>query len=100
MAKDAVEAAPGSHKKIFENEHVRVLEIEIKPGEKEAPHTHEYKGVVIVTSPSKLRFYNDKDEVEFETEATRAEWREPSGEHAVENIGSDIFKAFRVEIKQ
>jgi hypothetical protein len=37
---DGVKAAPETHKVIFENEHVRVLEVIIPPHRKEPVHTH------------------------------------------------------------
>lgn len=37
---DAVKAAPENHKVIFENEHVRVLEVTIAPHTKEPIHAH------------------------------------------------------------
>ena len=37
---DGVKAAPENHKVIFENEHVRVLEVTIPPHSKEPVHTH------------------------------------------------------------
>ena len=37
---DGVKAAPETHKVIFENEHVRVLEVTIPPHSKEPVHTH------------------------------------------------------------
>src|SRR4029077_14964352 len=37
---DAVKAAPENHKVIFENEHVRVLEVTIAPHSKEPIHAH------------------------------------------------------------
>lgn len=100
MAKDALEASPKSTKKLFENDQVRVLEVEIKPGEKEPLHIHKWKGVMIVTSPAKLRYYDGNDKVEFEASQSGAEWREPSGIHSVENIDKTVFKAFRVELKK
>lgn len=100
MAKDALEASPKTTKKLFENDQVRVLEIEIKPGDKEPLHTHKWRGVMIVTSPAKLRYYDGNDEVEFEAAQSGAEWREPSGEHAVENIDTKVFKAYRIELKK
>jgi hypothetical protein len=55
---------------------------------------------MIVTSPAKLRYYDENDEVEFEAAQSGAEWREPSGAHSVENIDSKPFKAYRVELKK
>jgi hypothetical protein len=100
MAKDALEASPKSTKKLFENDQVRVLEIEIKAGEKEPLHTHKWKGVMIVTNPAKLRYYDENNEIEFEAAQSGTEWREPSGAHSVENIDSRIFKAYRIELKK
>ena len=40
MAQDVVKVAPDQFKVVLENEHVRVLEFRMKPGEKEAMHTH------------------------------------------------------------
>jgi hypothetical protein len=37
---DGVKAAPETHKVIFENEHVQVLEVTIPPHSKEPVHTH------------------------------------------------------------
>src|SRR5689334_17032047 len=37
---DGAKAAPETHKVIFENEHVRVLEVIIPPHSKEPVHTH------------------------------------------------------------
>ena len=40
---DAVKASPNNFKLLLENEYVRVLEYSLKPGEKDAPHTHPAK---------------------------------------------------------
>jgi hypothetical protein len=37
---DAVEAAPLSHKVLFENTFVRVRQVQVAPGSKEPMHTH------------------------------------------------------------
>ena len=100
MAKDALEASPKTTKKLFENDQVRVLEVEIKPGDKEPIHSHKWKGVMIVISPAKLRYYDANNKVEFEASQSGAEWREPAGDHSVENIDSKVFKAYRVELKK
>nr|NIP31626.1 hypothetical protein [Candidatus Dadabacteria bacterium]NIQ16433.1 hypothetical protein [Candidatus Dadabacteria bacterium] len=40
MAQDAVKVAPESYKVLLENDRVRVLEFQIKPGKKDAMHSH------------------------------------------------------------
>lgn len=42
---DAAAAAPDHHRVILENEHVRVLDTRIEPGEKVPVHTHRWPSV-------------------------------------------------------
>ena len=39
---DSVNAAPKNHKVLFENDHVRLLEVVVQPGEVENMHGHKY----------------------------------------------------------
>ncbi len=39
-AQDVVKVSPETHKVLLENEHVRVLDVHAKPGEKVAIHFH------------------------------------------------------------
>ncbi len=48
---DGVKAAPETHKVIFENEHVRVLEVKIPPHSKEPVHTHCLPSTLRETAP-------------------------------------------------
>jgi quercetin dioxygenase-like cupin family protein len=52
---DAIVAAPNNHQVVFENEKVRVLDVTIKPGEKEPFHVHPMPGVMNIIAGSKLR---------------------------------------------
>jgi len=45
---DGVKAAPETHKVIFENEHVRVLQVIIPPHSKEPVHTHCFPSTLYV----------------------------------------------------
>ena len=40
LAQDVVKVSPETHKVLLENEHVRVLDVHAKPGEKVAIHFH------------------------------------------------------------
>ena len=104
---DAVAAAPESHRVLLENEHVRVLEVVIRPGEKEPAHTHPWPSVMVADSPARIRYYNSEDRPVFEHPEDRkmptdlgADWTEPEGLHAVECIDEVPFHAIRVELKQ
>ena len=56
---DAVVAAPGSHRVLFENDDVRVLEVTIAAGHREPEHTHRDPSVMIVDGPARIRYYQD-----------------------------------------
>jgi hypothetical protein len=47
---DALRAAPETHRLLFENDAVRVLETQIAPGETTKLHTHRWPGVLYVIS--------------------------------------------------
>jgi hypothetical protein len=46
-ALDAVIAAPANHKVVFENDHLRVLEVTLEPGEEEPLHHHRWPSVFV-----------------------------------------------------
>ncbi len=107
---DAVEAAPDSHHILLENDHVRVVEVEILPGEKEPTHTHRWPSVMLVDRAARIRYYDETEAVAFEsdhrdpTETARRsppdiEWLEPEGPHAVENIDTVPYHAIRIELR-
>ena len=102
---DAVVAAPESHKILFENENLRVVEVVIPPGQKEPIHTHKWRSVMIVDKRADINYY-DKDgkptEIVRDENAKLpiVENMEPEGPHAVENIDSTEYHAIRVEFKK
>lgn len=48
---EAVNAAPKNHKVLFENDHVRLLEVTVQPGETENMHGHKYPSVFMMDAP-------------------------------------------------
>jgi hypothetical protein len=42
---DATRAAPNNHRVLFENDHIRLLEVIVQPGETENVHVHNYSSV-------------------------------------------------------
>ena len=104
---DAVKAAPNSHEVLIENGDVRVLKVIIEPGQKEPMHTHEWKSIMYVDKPARIKYYNEKDEMVYESPKDQPynvplgpEWLEPEGLHAVENIDSVIYHGIRIELKK
>lgn len=104
---DATKAAPDSHIVLFENEKVRILKVLIKAGEKEPMHTHSRESVMIVDQPARIRYYDEKNEVVFESkkenfnyDPREPAWMKVEGLHSVENIDTVIYSATRIELKK
>jgi len=87
----------------FENEYVRVLEIEVKPGESEPPHTHTWPSVVYYYRlPTSRRGTADGkpqvDRPEFkQQQVTFENFAQPI--HTLMNTGTYLYQAHRIEIK-
>lgn len=105
--KDAMQASTKNHRVLFENDEVRILEVTIKPQEKEDFHTHKWKSVFIVDSLADMRYYGPKGEIQYERKApppdvfcTSVTWKEPEGLHAIENLShTQAIHGIRIEIK-
>lgn len=100
---DGVTIKDPSIKVPFENDYVRVLEIEVKPGESEPPHTHTWPSVVYYYRlPSSRRGTADGkppvDRPEFKTQQVTFEnFAAPI--HTLLNTGTFLYQAHRIEIK-
>src|SRR2546423_6421776 len=97
-AQDPVKLSPQYYKVLLENDQVRALEYHLKPGEKEAMHSHS-TGVVYVLSGGKLKFSYPDGRTEEKAAATgETIWRDPTT-HAVENIGNTEARAITIDLK-
>lgn len=97
-AQDPVKVSPQYYRVRFENERVRVLEYHLKPGEKEATHSHP-AGVVYVLSDATIRSgHPDGTSSETPGKAGEVFWREETT-HTVENVGTTEARAIAVELK-
>jgi len=96
---DALLVSPGIYRILLENEHVRVLEYTLQPGQKEAWHTHPAK-VSYIVSGGELRITTENGESFLVTEdADNAVWMGAVGRHFGENVGSTVVRIVLVEIK-
>lgn len=96
---DAVKASPGIFKILLENEHVRVVEYSLKPGEKDEWHTHPAKSSYVL-SGGNLKVYLENGETILAAEkAGTASWMDYVGKHYIENIGSTTVAIVLTEIK-
>jgi len=98
LAQDVVKVSPETHKVLLENDHVRVLDVGVKPGEKVPMHSHP-ANVVYALSDFKIKFtYPDGKTEEREGKAGAARWSE-AVTHAAENVGTAEFHLVQVELK-
>jgi quercetin dioxygenase-like cupin family protein len=89
---------PHTVKITLENEHVRVFEAVLKPGDKEALHSHP-RTVVYVIEGGRMRNHPEHGEVtESELTAGQTMYREPIT-HWAENIGTTTMRLVVVELK-
>lgn len=96
---DALKASPANFKLLLENEHVRVLEYTLNPGEKDIWHTHPPKSSYVVSGGKlKVNLENGESIIAEDTTGT-AVWMDHVGKHYVENIGTTPVKIILTEIK-
>jgi hypothetical protein len=111
---DAVTAARESHKIVFEDSTVRILQVVCPPGVEEPIHTHRYKSVMWFTQSAHFIYYNyvlddgnqlvkkDSSEIKgFPSEVlNKGQMVDPEHPHSIKNIGTETFMAYRVEYKK
>lgn len=96
---DVLNASPDKYKLVLENEHVRVVQYTLKPGEKDNPHTHPPKTSYVISGGT-FRVYpeNEKPFDYVEVEGA-SEWSDRTSKHYVENVGSTTITILLTEIK-
>src|SRR5262245_4905507 len=96
---DALVASPGNFKLLLENEHVRVLEYTLQPGERDQWHAHPPKGSDVVSGGKlKLHRADGTSFVSDETDGT-AGWMNAVPRHYAENIGTAPVRIVLTEVK-
>jgi len=105
---DGAKVAPETHKVIFENEHVRVLEVTIPPHSKEPVHTHclpstlyiQQIGDIIVRDPDGKLIFDSRQMKENEKQkAPFVLWNRGEGPHSDENPSDLPIKIVQTENK-
>jgi beta-alanine degradation protein BauB len=96
---DVLTASPDKYKLLLENEHVRVIEYTLKPGEKDNPHTHPPKSSYVISGGT-FRVYPENEEPFDYVEVQGAtEWSDRTTKHYVENVGNTTITILLTEIK-
>lgn len=96
---DPTEVSPNSYKVLLENEHVRVVEYQVLPGERDNWHTHPAK-VSYILSGGALKITTAAGEsFVVQEKAGAATWFGEVGKHYGENVGDTTVRIVFVEIK-
>ena len=116
---DAVKAAPRSHKVLFENDKIRILEVTLEPYAFEPIHTHRFPSVMFGPDIDTAQFdvvyyrygydstrqaYFAKDSIKQHqggqsNEPNIGNFMKPEGPHRVKNLSNVRIDVFRVELK-
>jgi quercetin dioxygenase-like cupin family protein len=89
-----------THKILLENEHVRVLDFHVKPGEKVGMHSHPAASIVYYLTDAKVKYtYPDGRTEERTVKAGTAFWIE-AVRHDVQNAGANEFHGVHIELKE
>jgi len=98
-AQDAAVVASDHYKVLVDNEYVRVVENTLKPGEKDATHTHP-AGWYYVTKPGTMKVVHAGGKVQtWQAKAGEQGWMQAEGPHTSENVGDTTMGFVLVEVK-
>ncbi len=101
-ATDAVKIHDPNMTVVLENDYVRVLSVRVPPGEKEPWHTHTWPAVVVYfhLPPSQRLTPDGKKTPRAELKELQVTY-DPNSQplHSVENLGTVMYQAYRVELK-
>ncbi len=103
---DAMTAAPDYHTLLFENEHVRVLDAHVKPGDTVPVHTHCWPGVLYILGVSDFVRRDPDGNVLLDTRESTSHapagssvWGDPLIPHTLENVGNEELRNITFELK-
>lgn len=103
---DALIAGADSHRRLFENDTVRVLETRIPPGETTQLHTHRWPGVLYILSFGDFVRRDGDGAVLVDTREGGALpapgttiWSGSLPPHTLENVGTSVIHVIGVELK-
>jgi hypothetical protein len=96
---DPTKAAPDHYKLLFENQHVRVLEMNLRAGEKDNEHSHQDETVYFLSGGQVKIHLPGGANLDAELPDGHVMWHE-AWTHTVENVGGTDIRAIIVETKQ
>ena len=104
---DAVIAAPDNHKILLENDHVRVLEVSLLPGEIEPLHHHSWPSALYIQEAGDFTDSDGEGNIIFDSRKISEPlpmpftmYKEPEAPHTVTNLSKTVtIRLIRVEMK-
>ena len=100
-------AAGEYHSVVLENDRIRVLQVEIMPGETVPFHQHGMPSIFVTLEPASLLFRDMSGKAIRVVERSsfsdlpHVEWREtPPAPRSVENVDTVSMRALRIELKK
>jgi pimeloyl-ACP methyl ester carboxylesterase len=96
---DPVKVAPQNYKVLLENDHVRVIEALLKPGDRTPQHSHPARIVYSLSDHSAIFRSPEGRVMHITSKAGDTVWRDPII-HSEENDGKTDSHAILVELKQ
>ncbi len=89
------------HVIVLDNARVRINRLTLKPGESSKLHTHAMQGLGIILYDSKIAITAaDGTKRTLESKAGDFVWQKAGMTHIITNIGSSVFDAIDIELKQ
>ena len=95
---DPVEVSSKNYKVLLENDHVRVLQMDLKAGESDVTHSHPSETVYFVKGGKAKIHLSDGEAMEADIPDGHVMWHE-EWTHRVENQGTTDILAIIVETK-
>lgn len=99
FAQDPLEVGADIYSLKFENERVRVMEINFAPGAKIAMHSHPDHMVYVLTDGKLVLTHPDGTTADFEAKAGDVVWINAES-HSAENVGTTEVKGVVIEFKE
>ncbi len=96
---DPIGVSPNNYRVLLENDHVRVLEMILRAGEKDEEHSHPAETVYFIKGGKAKIHLPDGQTMEVDLPDGHVMWHEP-WTHRVENAGQSDIRAIIVEDQQ
>jgi len=96
---DPLKVTPQTHKLLFENQFVRVIESKSPAGETEPKHSHPHSVTVyLADSDAEIKTFPDEKTSRVHRTAGTAGWSEATV-HEIKNVGATSSHTIRIELK-